>query len=153
MSQTPSGASGSSSKKPNYEDVMNVAQRRGYLMRSAEAYPNTRAGFWDYGPLGGALKNRYVELWRKYLVKRDEMVEIDAAQIMPKAVFVASGHLSNFTDPIIVCGTCHSLYRPDKLIEEKLGHPTPENLPDEKYDELLKEYRMRHAKGHSEVTG
>jgi len=136
-----------------YEDVMNVAQRRGYLMKSAEAYPNTPAGFWDYGPLGVAMKNRYVELWRKNLVKRDEMVEIDAAQIMPKAVFVASGHLSNFTDPIVVCGNCRSLYRPDKLIEEKLGHATPENLPDEKFDELLKENGIRCAKCKAELTG
>ncbi len=137
----------------NYEDVMNVATRRGYLMRSAEAYPNVPAGFWDYGPLGVALKNRYVELWRKHLVKRDEMVEIDAVQIMPRAIFVASGHLSNFTDPIIECARCHSIYRPDKLIEEKLLHATPENLPDEKYDELLKENGIRCSKCKAELTG
>jgi glycyl-tRNA synthetase len=137
----------------NYEDVMNVAQRRGYLIKSAEAYPNSPAGFWDYGPLGVALKNRYVELWRKHLVKRDEMVEIDAAQIMPKPVFVASGHLSNFTDPMVECGKCHSLNRPDKLIEEKLGHSTPENLSDEKYDELLRENGIRCPKCKAELTG
>jgi glycyl-tRNA synthetase len=132
---------------------MNVATRRGYLMKSAEAYPNTPAGFWDYGPLGVALKNRYIELWRRHLVKRDEMVEIDAVQIMPKAVFVASGHLSNFADPIIECGKCHSIYRPDKLIEEKMGHATPENLPDEKYDELLKENGIRCPKCKAELAG
>lgn len=137
----------------NYEDVMNLAQRRGYLIRSAEAYPNTPAGFWDYGPLGVALRNRYVELWRRNIVKRDEMIEIDAAQIMPKAVFEASGHLSNFTDPVVVCQKCHSLYRPDKLVEEKLGHATPENLPDARYDELLRENRIRCAKCGSELSG
>ncbi len=137
----------------NYEDVMNVATRRGYLMKSAEAYPNTPAGFWDYGPLGVALKNRYVELWRKHLVKRDEMVEIDAVTIMPKAVFVASGHLANFTDPMVVCGKCHSLYRPDKLIEERLGHATPEGLADEKYDELLRENGIRCQKCKAELVG
>ena len=137
----------------NYEDVMNVAQRRGYLIRSSEAYPNTPAGFWDYGPLGVGLKNNFVGLWRKHLVKRDEMIEIDAAQIMPKAVFVASGHISNFTDPIVECKNCHSVYRPDKLIEEKLGHATPENLPDEKYDEMLKENGIRCLKCKAELTG
>jgi glycyl-tRNA synthetase len=111
-----------------FEQVMNVATRRGYIMRSAEAYPNTPAGFWDYGPLGVAFKNRYVELWRKKIVKMDEMVEIDSVQIMPKAVFVASGHLSNFTDPIVECSNCRSIYRPDKLIEEKLKHSISENL-------------------------
>ena len=137
----------------NYEDVMNVATRRGYLLKSSEAYPNTPAGFWDYGPLGVALKNRYVDLWRRHLVKRDEMVEVDAAVIMPKAVFVASGHLTNFTDPIVECGKCHSLYRPDKLLEEKLGHATPENLPDDQYDALLKENGIRCQKCKSELAG
>ncbi len=122
-------------------------------MRSAEAYPNTPAGFWDYGPLGVGLKNRYIELWRRKIVKRDEMVEIDAVQIMPKAVFVASGHLSNFTDPIVECSNCHSIYRPDKLIEEKLGHATPENLPDEKYDQLMKENGIRCLKCKAELRG
>jgi glycyl-tRNA synthetase len=153
MSQTPGDAPSTSRKISRYEEVMNVATRRGYLMRSAEAYPNTPAGFWDYGPLGVALKNRYVELWRKNLVKRDEMVEIDAVQIMPKAVFVASGHLANFTDPIVECASCHSMYRPDKLLEEKLGHPTPENLPDEKYDELLRENGIRCSKCKAELSG
>jgi glycyl-tRNA synthetase len=132
---------------------MNVATRRGYLLRSAEAYPNTPAGFWDYGPLGVALKNRYVELWRRRIVKRDEMLEIDAVQIMPKAVFVASGHLSNFTDPMVECSNCHSVYRPDKLIEEKLGHATPENLSDEKYDELMREKGIRCLKCKAELSG
>ena len=81
------------------------------------------------------------------------MVEIDAATIMPREVFVASGHLSNFTDPIIECGNCHSLYRPDKLLEEKLGHPTPENLPDAKFDDLLRENGIRCTKCKAELTG
>jgi len=137
----------------NYEEVMNVATRRGYLMRTSEAYPNVPAGFWDYGPLGVALKNRYIELWRKHLVRRDEMLEIDATVIMPKAVFVASGHLTNFTDPIIECQNCHSLYRPDKLLEEKLHKAVPENLPDAKYDDLLKENGIRCLKCKAELKG
>jgi glycyl-tRNA synthetase len=137
----------------NYEEVMNVATRRGYLMKSAEAYPNTLAGFWDYGPLGVAIKNRYIELWRRLIVKRDEMVEIDSTQILPRAVFVASGHITNFTDPIVECSKCHSVYRPDKLIEEKLGHATPENLTDAKYDELMRENGIRCLKCKSELSG
>ena len=46
----------------NYEDVMNLAGRRGYFFKSAESYANTPAGFWDYGPLGVLFKNRYVDL-------------------------------------------------------------------------------------------
>ncbi len=136
-----------------YEEVMNLATRRGYLLRSAEAYPNAPAGFWDYGPLGVGFKNKYVELWRKNLVKRDEMLEIDAALIMPRAVFVASGHLENFADPIVECSNCHSIYRPDKLVEEKIGRAIPENLADDRYDNLLRENGIRCLKCKSELSG
>jgi len=137
----------------SYEDVMNLAGRRGYFMRSAEAYPNTPAGYWDYGPLGVGLKNRFVERWRSDLVKRDEMVEVDTTVTLPKAVFVASGHLKNFTDPIIECSSCHSIYRPDKLLEERLKHAVPENLADEEYDRLLKENGVRCGKCKAELSG
>ncbi len=101
---------------------MNLAARRGYFFRSADSYPNVPAGFWDYGPLGVLFRNRYVGLWRRRLVKADEMVEIDTAQILPRAVFVASGHVASFSDPIVECSNCHAIYRADKLIEEKIKH-------------------------------
>ncbi|MDG6926083.1 MAG: glycine--tRNA ligase [Nitrososphaerota archaeon] len=126
-------------RAPGYEDVMNLASRRGYFLRSADSYPNTPAGFWDYGPLGTLFKNRYVELWRRMIVKRDEMVELDTSEVLPRAVFVASGHVGNFSDPIVECSNCHSIYRVDKLIEEKVRRAVPEGLPDIEYDALLAE--------------
>jgi glycyl-tRNA synthetase len=124
-------------KLAKYEEVMNLAARRGYFFRSADSYPNVPAGFWDYGPLGVLFKNRYIELWRKRLVKADEMVEIDTVQILPKAVFVASGHLASFSDPVVECSNCHAIYRADKLIEEKTRHAIPEGLQDPEYDALI----------------
>lgn len=129
-------------RRASYEEVMNLASRRGYFFRSSDSYPNTPAGFWDYGPLGVLFKNRFVGLWRKLIVKRDEMLEIDTAQIMPRAVFVASGHLGNFSDPIVECSNCHSIYRADKLIEEKAKKTVPEGLPDVEYDALFAEDRI-----------
>lgn len=140
MSDTEKGAAKNSAPGPKpakYEEVMNLAARRGYFFRSADSYPNVPAGFWDYGPLGVLFKNRYVELWRKRLVKADEMVEIDTAQILPKAVFVASGHVGSFSDPVVECSNCHAIYRADKLIEEKVRHPIPEGLQDAEYDSLM----------------
>jgi glycyl-tRNA synthetase len=137
----------------NYEDVMNLAGRRGYFFRSAESYANTPAGFWDYGPLGVLFRNRYIDLWRRRIVKFDEMVEIDAAQIMPRDVFVASGHLLNFSDPIVECSNCHSIYRADKLIEEKAGHIVPEGLKDSEYDSLLTENNVVCAKCKQPLSG
>lgn len=129
----------SGERAPGYEEVMNLATRRGYFLKSADAYPNTPAGFWDYGPLGTLFKSRYIELWRKLLVKRDEMVEVDTSEILPRAVFVASGHVGNFADPVVECSNCHSIYRADKLIEEKVKKIVPEGLPDAEYDALLLE--------------
>ncbi len=126
-------------KAATYEEVMNLAARRGYFFRSADSYPNVPAGFWDYGPLGVLFRNRYVDLWRRRLVKADEMVEIDTAQILPKAVFVASGHLASFSDPVVECSNCHAIYRADKLIEEKIRRAVPEGLQDAEYDSLLTE--------------
>jgi len=137
----------------NYEDVMNLAGRRGYFFRSAESYANTPAGFWDYGPLGVLFRNRYVDLWRRRLVKLDEMVEVDAALIMPREVFVASGHLASFSDPIVECSNCHSIYRADKVIEEKVKHIVPEGLKDSEYDSLLTENNIVCAKCKHPLTG
>jgi len=136
--ETPSQKTAQSGPKlPKYEEVMNLAARRGYFFRAADSYPNVPAGFWDYGPLGVLFKSRYVELWRKRLVKADEMVEIDTAQILPKAVFVASGHVGSFSDPVVECANCHAIYRADKLIEEKTKRATPEGLQDAEYDALM----------------
>jgi len=140
-------------KAPGYEEVMNLATRRGYFLRSADSYPNMPAGFWDYGPLGTLFKNRYVELWRRLIVKRDEMVEIDTSEILPKAVFVASGHVGNFSDPIIECGNCHSIYRADKLIEEKIKRTVPEGLADAEFDALIAENGIVCSNCKSPLTG
>ncbi len=140
MPDTEKGATKGAVQKPaNYEDVMNLAARRGYFFRSADTYPNVPAGFWDYGPLGVLFKNRYVEMWRKRLVKADEMVEMDTAQILPRAIFVASGHVGSFSDPVVECSNCHAIYRADKLIEEKAKRVIPEGLQDSEYDALMAE--------------
>jgi glycyl-tRNA synthetase len=122
-----------------FEEIMRIAHQRGFFFKAAESYPNSPAGFWDYGPLGVSLKNKFVELWRRELVKRDRMLEIDGSQILPKAVFVASGHLESFSDPVVRCRKCGSFFRPDKLIQEKTGKQIPEKLTDREYDILLEE--------------
>ncbi len=137
----------------SYDDVLRLAQQKGFFFKSADSYPNSPAGFWDYGPLGVSLRNRFVELWRRMLVKRDGMIEIDGAQILPKAVFEASGHLAGFTDPFVQCQKCGSVFRPDKLIEEKTGHSTPEKLADSEYDSLMAKAGVRCQKCGSALSG
>ena len=85
----------------NYDQIMKLALEKGFYFPSCEIYADAPAGFWEYGPTGLKIKNKLVDLWRKEIVRRDGMLEIDGCQIMSKSVFEASGHLGNFTDPIV----------------------------------------------------
>ncbi|HEV2225947.1 MAG TPA: glycine--tRNA ligase [Nitrososphaerales archaeon] len=136
-----------------FDDVVRLAQQRGFFFKSAESYPNAPAGFIDYGPLGVALRNNFVELWRRKIVRKDGMLEIDGSQILPKAVFEASGHLASFTDPFVRCAKCGSVFRPDKLVEEKTGKPVPEKLSDGDYDALMEKSGVRCLKCGSKLSG
>lgn len=98
---------------------MKLALERGFYFPSCEIYSDAHAGFWEYGPTGTGIKNKFLELWRRELLRRDDMIEIDGSQIMSKNVFVASGHLDNFTDPIIKCKDCGATFRADRYITEK----------------------------------
>ncbi len=118
--------------------IMEIASVRGFFWPTAELYSDKFAGFFDYGPNGLALKNNILEVWRQEIVRKENMVEIDGCQILPKSVFIASGHLTNFTDPLIACEKCGSKFRADKLIQEKTNLELPEKLSNEEYDELIK---------------
>jgi glycyl-tRNA synthetase len=137
----------------SFDEVVRLGQQRGFFFKTAESYPNTPAGFLDYGPLGVGLKNRLIELWRRVVVKRDGMLEIDGSQILPRAVFEASGHLASFTDPFVRCSQCGSVFRPDKLIEEKTGKPVPEKLSDAEYDELMAKSGVKCLKCGNRLAG
>jgi glycyl-tRNA synthetase len=135
-----------------YDEVMRLALQRGFFQPSCEIYAGAPAGFWEYGPLGLALRNRYVELWRRELVRRDGMVEIDGSQIMARAVFEASGHLESFADPIMKCSNpnCGLIVRADRFVEEQTGVKVPERLADEELASLIREKGVRCPRCRSE---
>ncbi len=137
----------------SFEEVVRLAQQRGFFFKSAPSYPNAPAGFIDYGPLGVALRGKLVDLWRRMIVKKDGMLEIDGSEILPKAVFEASGHLSSFTDPFVKCKQCGSVFRPDKLVEEKTGKQVPEKLSDQEYDGLMEKSGVRCLTCGSKLSG
>ena len=60
-----------------YEEIQKLFLERGFFSPSSEIYPDSPAGFWDYGPLGVSFRNKFIDLWRKELVRRDDMLEID----------------------------------------------------------------------------
>ncbi|MGI0036310.1 MAG: glycine--tRNA ligase, partial [Nitrososphaera sp.] len=127
----------------SYDDVMRLALERGFYFPSCEIYSDAPAGFWEYGPSGVGMKNKFIELWRRELVRRDGMIEIDGCQIMSKSVFVASGHIGNFTDPIVKCTKCGSTFRADRFITEKTGENVAERASNEEINELIAKHGLR----------
>lgn len=121
----------------NYEEVMKLALERGFYFPSCEVYADAQAGFWEYGPSGVSLKNKFLELWRRELIRRDGMMEIDGSQIMSKSVFEASGHLGSFADPIIRCTKCKSTFRADRTITEISKIEIPESADLEDFDNAI----------------
>jgi glycyl-tRNA synthetase len=126
-----------------YDDVMKLALERGFYFPSCEIYSDAQAGFWEYGPAGVSLKNKFLELWRRELIRRDRMIEIDGSQIMSKSVFEASGHLASFADPIVRCTKCKSTYRADKLIAEITKTLIPESAGLDEFDKIISEKNIK----------
>jgi glycyl-tRNA synthetase len=127
----------------NYEEVMKLALERGFYFPSCEVYSDASAGFWEYGPSGVGLKNKFLELWRRELIRRDGMMEIDGSQIMSKSVFEASGHLGNFADPIIKCTKCNSTFRADRTIAEIANIEIPESADLNEFDNAIIENKIK----------
>jgi glycyl-tRNA synthetase len=98
-----------------FEKVVNLCKRRGFVFPSADIYGGFRSTY-DYGPVGVLLLRNVKDAWWRSMVQlRHEVVGLDAAILSPPAVWQASGHLQNFTDPLVDCRNCHARHRLDKL--------------------------------------
>ena len=97
------------------EKLVSLAKRRGYFFQSSEIYGGIQ-GVYDFGPLGVALRNNIKRAWWRTMVElRDDVVGIDAGIIMNPRVWEASGHVQNFTDPLVECKKCHQRFRADQV--------------------------------------
>ncbi len=97
------------------DQVVNLCKRRGFVFPSAEIYGGFRSTY-DYGPLGALLLRNVKDAWIRAMVQqRDDVMLIDAAILSPPQVWEASGHLSNFTDPLVDCTNCKNRFREDRL--------------------------------------
>ena len=97
------------------DQIVNLCKRRGFVYPSAEIYGGFRSSY-DYGPLGSLMLRNVREAWIRTMVQqRDDVVLIDAAILTPPQVFEASGHLSNFSDPLVDCTSCKQRFRQDHL--------------------------------------
>ncbi len=105
-----------------YEQVLELAKRRGFLWNSFELYGGT-AGFFDYGPLGAMLKRRIEDIWRDIFVINEGFYEIEAPTIGIEDIFIASGHVGGFSDPLTECQKCHEAFRADHLVKDIFANP------------------------------
>jgi glycyl-tRNA synthetase len=115
---TGSPATGAADVQPavaNLETIVSLSKRRGFVYPSSEIYGGINA-VWDYGPLGVELKNNVKRAWWRAMVQeRTDIVGLDAGILMHPQVWVTSGHVGSFSDPLVECGTCHRRYRLDEL--------------------------------------
>ncbi|TSA46549.1 glycine--tRNA ligase [bacterium] len=97
------------------EKIVSLCKRRGFVYPGSEIYGGL-ANSWDYGPLGVELKNNLRDWWwKRFVQSREDIVGLDAAILMNPKVWEASGHLKNFTDPLVECKKCHTRYRADQI--------------------------------------
>lgn len=104
--------------KFNQQEIVNYLKNYGFIYPNSEIY-NGLANAWDFGPLGVLLKNNIKQLWWKnFITCRPDIIGLDTNIIYNPEVWVASGHLANFSDPLIDCKKCKTRWRADKLIED-----------------------------------
>ena len=126
------------------EKVVSLCKNRGIIYPGSEIYGGL-ANTWDYGPLGVEFKNNVKKAWWKKFVQQSKYnVGLDSAILMNPEVWVASGHVGSFSDPLIDCKECKSRFRADKLIEDfyfenNLGDINVDGWENEKVEELMKE--------------
>jgi glycyl-tRNA synthetase len=102
------------------EKIVNLCKRRGFVFPSAEIYGGFRSTY-DYGPIGVLLLRNVKEAWWRSMVQlRDDVLGLDASILSPPAVWEASGHLKNFTDPLVDCRNCNERFRLDTLEDPNL---------------------------------
>ena len=119
------------------DKIVGLCKSRGYVYPGSEIYGGL-ANTWDYGPLGVELKNNIKKAWMKKFVQESKYnVGLDAAILMNPEVWVASGHVGNFSDPLIDCKECKTRHRADKLIEEWAHEQGKDMIADGMSDEQL----------------
>jgi len=106
--------------KITMDDIVSLCKRRGFVFQSSEVYGGQN-GAWDYGPNGIELKNNIAHLWWVEMTRlHDNIVGLDASILMHPRVWEASGHVENFTDPLVDCKKCHARFRADHLESENI---------------------------------
>lgn len=123
------------------EKIVSLAKRRGFVFPGSEIYGGF-AGTYDWGPLGVELRRNVVEAWTLAMKMHENMAFLDSSIFTAPRVWEASGHVSGFNDPLVVCLSCHSKLRADHLLESA-GVTADEKMSEAKLNELFDEAREK----------
>ena len=123
----------------NMDKIVNLCKQYGFIFSGSEIYGGL-ANTWDYGPLGIELKKNVKDCWwKRFIYENKNSYGLDAAILMNKEVWVASGHVDSFSDPLIDCKECKTRHRADKLIEEFTGgKETGDGWDNEKLEKYIR---------------
>lgn len=126
------------------EKLVSLSKQYGFIYQGSEIYGGL-ANSWDYGPLGVEIKNNIKKAWwQKFVSERINSYGLDSAILMNPNVWVASGHVSSFSDPLIDCKKCKSRHRADKLIEEYThGKETGDGWSNEKLEKYINDNNIK----------
>jgi glycyl-tRNA synthetase len=141
------------------DKIVSLAKRRGFVFQSSEIYGGLN-GCWDYGPLGVELLRNVKEEWWRSMTYRDNVEGLDASILMHPKVWEASGHVENFTDPMVDCKECKARYRLDILFEETsikkqkdvLRELFPERFQGQQKDEIIAQEFKKAAESSSNAV-
>ncbi|MFQ6136715.1 MAG: glycine--tRNA ligase [Candidatus Hydrothermarchaeales archaeon] len=120
-----------------HKKVMELAKRRGFIWPSFDIYGGV-SGFYDFGPLGAGIKKKVEDRWREFFVIGEGFLEVSTPTIGIEDVFVASGHVSSFVDPMVECQECGEAYRADHLIQAVVKDVAADGLSFEELEDIIR---------------
>ena len=121
------------------EKIVSLCKRRGFVFQGSEIYGGF-AGTYDFGPYGVELQRNVISEWTKAMNERDNMARLDSSIFTAGSVWQASGHVSGFSDPLVICNECHSKQRADHLLES-VGVVADEKMTEVKINQIFDENR------------
>jgi len=147
------------SNKPNLEEIVSLAKRRGFVFPTSEIYGGLTSSY-DYGPMGSVLiKNIKDAWWQEFILNRDDMYGLDSQILLNPETWVASGHVNSFTDPLVEDKVTHLRYRADHVIKNwlknqkksELDQLNVNDLSTTEMGQIIKQYQITSPDG-NELT-
>ncbi len=121
------------------EKIVSLCKRRGFVYQGSEIYGGF-AGTYDWGPLGVELRRNVVDEWTRAMQQHDSMALLDSSIFTAGKVWEASGHVSGFSDPLVICNACHTKLRADHLLEI-IGVTADEKMTEAQINTIFDEHR------------